>query len=543
MNALWAIFAVIVRDQRKAMLRGAVLAVVVLAMGVALLGLSGWFVTAAAAAGIAGTGAVFDVFRPSAMVRFLALGRAAARYGERMLTHDATLRALETLRLRVLRAQMAADYPAMIRLRGAQALSRLTADVDALDGVPLRLVLPVIAGVVAQVLALIALWVLVAPVVAVWVVAGYGLGAALIFGGMARVTLPLSRRVEVAAQAFRARLIDLIRARRDLAVYGRLDAQAQSVRAAEARRFGLRRRLDGAERLAGAAVAALGAVVAAGALGIGMTLVQAGQIEPAFAMLGFFAALALAETVMPLRRAVADLGRMVDAARRVRVDVPEVVRVSAVPKGHALRLCDVGLRRIGAQLPIVTSFSLDLATGETVAITGASGAGKSSLLLAVAGLHAVAAGRITLGGVDVGDWAEAALRNAVTLLPQPTGLMAGSVADALRIAADASEAQMWDVLEAVELAALVQARGGLSAQIGARGGQLSGGEARRLALARALLRRPQVLLLDEPTEGVDDATAALVLQGVRRVLPDATILIAAHRQVEVACAGRVVALT
>lgn len=543
MRALWTIFAVILRDQRKAMLRGAALAVVVLVMGAALLGLSGWFITAAAAAGIAGTGAVFDVFRPSAMVRFLALGRTAARYGERMLTHDATLRALETLRLRVLRAQLAATYPAMIRLRGAQALSRLTADIDALDGVPLRLVLPAVAGVVVQVLALIALWVLVAPVVAVWVVTGYVLGAALIFGGMTRVTLPLSRRAEVAAQAFRARLIDLIRARRDLAVYGRLTAQAQAVQAAETRRFGLRRQLDRAERLAGAAVSALGAVVAAGALGIGMVLVHAGRVEPAFAALGFFAALALAETVMPLRRAVADVGRMVDAARRVRVGVPDAVRVSAVPQGYALQLHDVGLRRIGAEEPIVTGFSLDLAAGQTVAITGASGAGKSSLLLAVAGLHPIAAGRIMLGGVDVGAWEEAALRSAVTLMPQRTGLMAGSVAEALQIAGDASEAQMWNVLEAVELAAMVRARGGLTAQVGARGGALSGGEARRLALARALLRRPQVLLLDEPTEGLDDATAILVLQGVRRMLPDAAILIAAHRRVEVACAGQVVALT
>ncbi|MDO9524774.1 MAG: hypothetical protein Q7J57_04450 [Gemmobacter sp.] len=79
MRALWVIFGLILRDQRSAMLRGAALSLVVLVMGVALLGLSGWFITAAAAAGIAGVGAVFDVFRPSAMVRFLALGRAAAR--------------------------------------------------------------------------------------------------------------------------------------------------------------------------------------------------------------------------------------------------------------------------------------------------------------------------------------------------------------------------------------------------------------------------------------------------------------------------------
>ncbi|GGH60575.1 ATP-binding cassette domain-containing protein [Frigidibacter albus] len=544
MTALWTVFAVILRDQRSALLRGAALSLVVLVMGVALLGLSGWFITAAAAAGLAGAGAVFDVFRPSAMVRFLALGRAAARYGERVLTHDATLRALESLRLRVLAAHLAAPHGAMIRIRGAQALNRLTADIDALDGVPLRLVLPLIAGALAQILALAALWLLVAPGVALWVVGGYVLGAALIFGRMAVVAVPLSRRAETAAQAFRSRLIDLIRARRDLAVYGQLAAQAGAAMEAEARRFALRRRLDRAERWTGAALAALASLVAAGALGIGMTLVQAGLFEPAFAALGFFAALALAETLMPLRRAAADLGRMADAARRVARDLAPQAAPPAgeVPQGTSLCVADATLHRPGSRLPVLSGLSLTVAAGETVAITGASGSGKSTLLLAVAGLHPLAAGQISLGGLAVADWPEASLRGVLTLLPQRSTLMEGTVAEALRLAIDAGDAQLWQVLAAVQLDGVIHAKGGLSARIGPRGEGVSGGEARRLALARALLRRPQVLLLDEPTEGLDDATAALVLRGIRAELPGAAIVIAAHRQVETAAADRVLEL-
>lgn len=544
MRALRAVFGLIWRDRRRALLRGAALAFAVLAMGVALLGLSGWFITAAAAAGMAGLGAVFDVFRPSAMVRFLALGRAAARYGERVLTHDATLRALESLRLRVLAGLLAAPYPRMIRIRGAQALNRLTADIDALDGVPLRLVLPVAAGLLTQAVALVVLWRLVGPAVALWVVIGSVAGAGLVFWQMAARSVPLSRRAEVATQAFRARLIDLIRARRDLAVYGRLTAQAEAVMAAEARRRDLRRALDRVERQTGTALAVLTTLIAAGALGIGVATVQAGRIEPALAALGFFATLALAETLAPLRRAAADLGRMADAARRVRRDLAAAPPAPAGlhPDGADLRLSDVTLLRPGTGHPVVRGLSLTLAPGETVALTGPSGSGKSTVLLAAAGLHPPASGAITLGGTDLHAWSEAALRATLTLLPQRSALMAGTVAEALTIGTAAEEDRLWQALAAVQLDRVIRDRGGLHFRIGPRGEGLSGGEGRRLALARALLRGPRVLLLDEPTEGLDEPTAAAVLAGVRAMLPEAAILMASHRAVETACADRILPL-
>jgi ATP-binding cassette subfamily C protein CydC len=460
-----------------------------------------------------------------------------------MLTHDATLRALESLRLRVLAAHLAAPYPQMIKARGAQALNRLTADIDALDGVPLRLVLPILAGIAVQLMALVMLWGLVNPAVALWVVGGYLAGAALIFGWMARVSVPLSRRAEVAAQAFRSRLIDLIRGRRDLAVYGRLVAQARTVQEADDRRLALRRHLDLAERRAGAALALLGAIVAAGTLGIGLALAQSGQIEPAFAALGFFAALALAETLAPLRRAMSDLGRMADAARRVRRDLakpaavaPPLGKAAAAPEG--VRISGLTLHRIGTNLPIVTDLSFAVRAGETVALTGASGSGKSTLLLAIAGLHPVAAGTICLGDEPLNTWSEADLRSYLALLPQRSAVMAGTVGEALRLAGPADDTRLWQVLAAVQLDAVIAAKGGLSARIGPKGDGLSGGELRRLVLARALVRAPRVLLLDEPTEGLDNRTAGVVLRGIRDILPDAAILIAAHRQAETEFANR-----
>lgn len=549
MTALWHIFRIIVSDQRAALLRGAALGVVVLLMGVALLGLSGWFITAAAAAGLAGLGTVFDVFRPSAMVRFLALGRTAARYGERLLTHDATLRALETLRLRLLHGTLSAPLQRMQTIRGPQALNRLMADIDALDGVPLRLVLPLCSALVVQLIAGIALWLLVTPSIALWVTIGWTAGAVLVFWPSLVMATPLSRQREAAAQAFRTRLIDLIRSRRDLTVYGRLQDQVEAVTAAETRRLAIP--LDRVDRATGLALSLLATVVGAGTLWLGLQAAQEGLLQPAFAALAFFAALALAETVAPLRRAASDLGRMAEAARGVRRDLartdeqpaPFEDRQPHVDNGPALTIRNLQLARQDGEARLIQDLGLDVAAGETVALSGASGCGKSTILLAIAALYPVAGGEIRVLGRSLPLWPEAALREVLTLLPQRSAIMAGTVRETLQLADPGQRDEMlWSVLKCVHLETLVQDRGGLDMRFGHLGEGLSGGEARRLALARALLRRPHVLLLDEPTEGLDEETATAVLAGIRAFLPQAAILMASHRAVEKAAADRVIVL-
>lgn len=542
MRALFPIVRRIWAQEWSSLLRGTALSAVVLIAGIALLGLSGWFITAAGLAGLAGIGIAFDFFRPSAGVRFLALGRTAARYGERILTHDATLRSLARLRVQLLDAMAHMPFPRLPALRASEQLNRITRDVDALDGIALRLFIPVVAAHATLALTAAILWFLVDTALVVWLFASYVPGAALALGLVALRSRNSSRMGQLALGAFRMRFVDLLRARTDLAVFGRLEQRRRHVLDAEARLRAATARNDRIERAGGFVLSVTETVAAAGALLVGALLAQAGTIDPAIAALGFFVTLALAEALAPLRRGMAEIGRMVDAARRVNriletgkggEGATGRSRPLMDPAAPVLALSGVGFRHEGADTPIVDGFDLQVMAGETVALVGPSGGGKTTILQLSAGMLAPQSGSIELGGLAVGDWSETNLRQTVAFLQQRSALLSGTIHEALALAKPGLEAgEAWSVLAAVALDTVVEERGGLHSRLGESGSGLSGGESRRLALARTLLRRPALLLLDEPTEGLDRATAEKVLAGIRRYVPEAGILLASHREAE-----------
>jgi ATP-binding cassette subfamily C protein CydC len=200
-------------------------------------------------------------------------------------------------------------------------------------------------------------------------------------------------------------------------------------------------------------------------------------------------------------------------------------------------------RREGAARAVIAGLDLAVAPGETLALTGPSGAGKSTTLALLAGLIPASGGRIAIAGHALAQWPESALRAHLALLLQRSALIRGTVRQNLALAApEADDATLQRALDHAALWQAVAPRGGLDLMLGDRGAGLSGGEARRLAVARVLLRKPLILLLDEPTEGLDGPTADRVLAGIRAALPEAAIVVAAHRPRERAWADRVLAL-
>lgn len=551
MTHLAKIITLLIKGEGRAFLQGLTLSLLVLVMGIALLALSGWFITAAAAAGLLGLGTVFNVFAPSAMVRFLALGRTITRYGERLTTHDATLRALSNLRARLLSGLLDAPYRQLEKLRANQFLNRVTADVDALDGLALRLIIPGCAGLTTIAIASLAVAFLVTPEIMLVILLGYGLGPTLIFLLGQKLSNRPARRAEAGLQALRSRMIDLITTREELIAFGQLLQVRTHVQAAATFQSNGQAAVDQLERRTGFWLEILGWAVVSTTLGMGATSAQSDEITAAQAAIGVFVAMALTETVAPVRRALSDISRMRAAARRVLALVTPCkppARTAAqqtsgtrppqgIPLETPLKAQDIQARRDANSPALFAPLSFCVEPGKTVALTGPSGGGKSTVLLMARGQIAPSGGMLRFGDTPVQDVPAEALHHQVALVPQRHALVAGTVSENLRLAAPtASDAALWAVLEATQLDQTLHAKEGLQTRLGFRGAGLSGGEARRLVLARALLRKPRVLLLDEPTEGLDSALAIRVLTGLRAALPDAAILIAAHRPEEVAFA-------
>ena len=519
---------------------GAVLAVLTVLMGMGLLGLSGWFITATALAGLNPTTAIlFDVFMPSAGIRLLALGRTLSRYGERLVTHDATLAVVAGLREQLFRGWAQPEAARQLLLRPARLLFRLTVDMDALEAVYLRLLVPLAATLGAVLLAAVILgslqgwW---GIGLALWLL---GTGAVIVVWLARRAVVPAARRA-LATEALRAHTVDLLAGQTELAMVGRLTAQCDLLARADQRLARADDTLNRLEVTAGAAHSVVGTLtLVAVLLGVG-ALVGEGVIGAPAAALALLVALTVTEPFAALRRGALESGRTWLAVRRLAprmaaaaepVSAPVAARgVNTYDNAAAVALHGVTYAHPGSNLPVFNALSLHIAAGERVALVGASGAGKSTLLALVAGELQPQRGTLQ---AQTCSW-----------LTQRTELFQDTLADNLRLAQpDATDARLWQVLQDAGLHADVQAlAAGLQTPLGEGGLGLSGGQSRRLALARLLLRDVPLWLLDEPTEALDAATAADVLQRLAQHAHGRSLLIATHLRREAALADRLVCL-
>ena len=530
---------------------GVALALVTVLANFGLLALAGWFLASTGLVGAASYAAqnAFNFFTPAAGVRFFATARVLCRYLGRLVDHEATFREIAGLRA-FLYARLEPLAPAALgQDRGGDLLSRLVADIDRLGDLHLRVFTPVVVALLAA-LAMAAAFALFSPLAGGALLIGLALAGLVVPAASAALGGRPSRESVRRQAEMRADVVDSVQGMAELLIYGAAPAMARRVDAASAALVADQGRLASLGGLGAAAISLIGNLTMAAMLLIGGGLVLGGRLAGPDMPLLALGALAAFEAVAPLPQAFQMLSGLRESARRIFDIVDRPVPVADPPASPKrperldLVLAGVKLRYREPGPWALDGIDLTVRAGERVTILGASGAGKTSLINLLLRFAEYQAGSATLGGVELRAIRGDDIRSLFTVVSQRTQLFAGTIRDNLLIAApDADEAALWRALEIAQLAAFVRAQaGGLDTLVGEAGARLSGGEARRVALARAALRASPFLILDEPTEGLDPSTEAAFRADLNRIAAGRTVLTVTHRLAGIGDRDRVVVL-
>ncbi|WHZ19335.1 MAG: ABC transporter for glutathione/L-cysteine [Rhodanobacteraceae bacterium] len=524
----------LLRPWRGWMFGGALLALLAALSAIGLMAVSGWFIAAMALAGVGG--AAINYYTPAAAIRGFAIARTGGRYGERLLTHDATLRALSGLRAWLFRALIPLAPARLSALRSAELFARLRADVDALEHFYLSVQVP--AGVA------------VFGLVVVLLLAAFTLPSAalvlLVAATLAGFVVPewvRRRAADDAAAAvresadLRGLLLDALHGHAELLAWGGVETHAARIAELDARLAARRRRIEHLNTRGSAAVGLIAQCALPALLVFGLAAVHHGMLAPPLLVMLALLAMAAFELVAPLPEALAQWQATLASAKRVfeLVDMPpaivEPARSASIDAAPAIRFERVRMRYADDTPWALDGIDLELAPGARLAIVGDSGAGKSSLANVLQKFHPIQGGQVWFGGQPLDALRGDDVRRKLAVIAQHTTLFNLSLRDNLLLAAPAATpAQVERALHAAQLDDFVRALPqGLDTQLGEGGSLVSGGEARRITIARALLQDAPVLLLDEPTEGLDAATAAQLYRALAAVTRSRSVLLITHR--------------
>ncbi|MGN8237938.1 heme ABC transporter ATP-binding protein/permease CydC [Enterobacter soli] len=512
---------------------GIVLAIVTLLASIGLLTLSGWFLSASAVVGVAGLYS-FNYMLPAAGVRGAAITRTAGRYFERLVSHDATFRVLQHLRIYTFSKLLPLSPAGLARFRQGELLNRVVADVDTLDHLYLRVISPLVGAFVVIVVVTLGLCTLDVTI-------------ALTLGGIMLLTLfllpplfyragkPTGENLTRLRGEYRQQLTSWLQGQAELTLFGASQRYRARMESTELNWHEAQRRQSELTAFSQALMMLIGGFAVVAMLWMASGGVGGNTQPGALIALFVFCALAAFEALAPVTGAFQHLGQVIASAVRITQiteQEPEVqfhTQQTAVPAQVALQLQDMTFAYAGQTQNALEGINLSVSAGARIALLGRTGCGKSTLLQLLTRAWDPQHGNILFNDVPLREFSEHALRRTVSVVPQRVHLFSATLRENLRLAAPkASDDVLSAMLERVGLHKLLE-DDGLNSWLGEGGRQLSGGELRRLAIARALLHDAPLMLLDEPTEGLDATTESQILDLLANAMVGKTVIMVTHR--------------
>jgi ATP-binding cassette subfamily C protein CydC len=475
---------------------------------------------------------------PIYLVRFFSVSRSFSRYFERLVSHDLTFRLLRNLRswFYVCLTPLA---PALLEgYRSGDLLSRLVEDVEELENLYLRAVSPVLVAAVVWGLTFAVLYPF-DPALAITVLvflAAAGVGAPLLVWALSR---GLGRRqLELRSELY-SRIVEGTQGVQDLLAFGREEEQGRQIEVLNRKLARVERRqalISGLHDSSGDLLTNLAMLVA---LILAIPLVAGGEVRGIYLAFLALVALGVFEAATPLGDAFQTIGRTTAAGERLFEvsDSESTIRNPKsplpVPEDFTLRFDNVSFRYGEGDPFSLEDVSFALEPGRKVAVVGPSGSGKSTLANLILRFRDPQGGEIRLGGRSLSEYAQEDVRRLVSVVPQSTHVFNDTLRNNLLLAdPEANDEALELALERARICSFIERLpDGLDTYVGEHGSRLSGGERRRLAVARALLKDAPLLLLDEPTANLDTVTQLEVLASVWEAARDRAALLVTHRLV------------
>lgn len=527
-------FIRLMKPHLRWVLLGSFLGLFTLFASIGLLTLSGWFIAATALAGVSVASAqAFNYMTPGGGVRGFAIARTAGRYFERITTHEATFRLLASLRSWFYEHLEPLNPARLRQYRSADLLNRIITDINSLDNLYLRVVSPSVIAAVTTLLITLFLW---------WVAPAFGMliFIALLIAGICvpwighQLGKTIGTEQVAKSSALRQATLTYVQGMSELHLYKALESQQALLEERQAAMQSLQLKMSLISGLVTALMTFAAGLTTLLALALGVSLVTEGNLAPAWLALVIFCVLASFEAVAPLPLAYQYLGKTRASAANLlditqqRSDIifPEEITQPLTPGSIEFNsVCFAYDEQV-----ILDDLSLHIQAGQKVVLSGHTGSGKSSVINLLTRFWSYQQGQILLGGIPVEDYPEEQLRAQMSVLSQPVQLFAGSVRNNLKIGhSTASDEQMLAVLDRLALTDMLGSEG-LDREVGEGGNRLSGGQRKRLGIARALLKSAPILILDEPTEGLDIDTAKQVLDAVMSYQQGQTLIMITHHQ-------------